>query len=131
MPTTHTFASKPKATEQSVSAKPTTSGRGHFQQSSEVRSILHLQRTIGNHAVKRMLRTGNEIAIQASATRAMQAKLVVNTPGHSYEQGADRLPERIMRMPEPHVHRKCTCHSSPESTGHARSAGRHVNLCST
>jgi len=124
MPTTHTFASKPKATEPPASVKPTTSGRGHSQQSSEVRSILHLQRTIGNQVVKRMLRTGNEIPIQASAARAMQTKLVVNTAGYSYEQEADRVSEQIMRMPESRVQRKCACHSSSESTGTCEESGK-------
>ena len=53
----HTFAQKPKAPNQTTSAKPTIPGRAHFGQSREVNSILHLQRTIGNQAVQRMLQT--------------------------------------------------------------------------
>src|SRR5262245_53692403 len=124
MPTTHTFASKPKTTEPPAAAKATTSGRGHFQQSSEVRPILHLQRTIGNQAVQRMLQTGNGIPIQAAATRVKQTKRLVNTPGHSYEQEADRVSEQIMRMPEPRVQRTCACLSSPESTGECQECGK-------
>jgi hypothetical protein len=50
----HTFAPKPKATQQTASAKSTIPARSHFWQSPEVKSILHLQPTIGNQAVQRM-----------------------------------------------------------------------------
>lgn len=39
---------------------------------------------------------------------AFQAKLAINKPGDAYEQEADRLSERVMRMPEPKVQR-CSC----------------------
>src|SRR4030095_197182 len=83
-----------------------------------VRPILHLQRTIGNQAVQRMLQTGVErISIHAPAEKTRQARLAINSPGDSYEQEADRVSEQIMRMPEPRVQRTCACHSTPESTG--------------
>ena len=50
-----TFVEKPKATQQTTLAK-----RAHLGQSHDVSSILHLQRTIGNQAVQRMLRTNTE-----------------------------------------------------------------------
>jgi hypothetical protein len=49
-----TVAEKPKATQQTTSAKSAMPGRGHFGHSREVNSILHLQRTIGNQAVQRL-----------------------------------------------------------------------------
>jgi hypothetical protein len=49
------FAEKPKTTQQTTSAKSTLAGRTHFGQSHEVDTILHLQRTIGNQAVQRLL----------------------------------------------------------------------------
>ena len=132
-----TFAQKPKATQQTTSAKSTIPGRAHFGQSREVNSILRLQRTIGNQAVQRMLQTDAEeleveltgtatrrfghdfsgIPIHASAAKAIQTKLVINRPGDSYEQEADRVSEQIMRMPEPLVQRKCACGGTPGSTG--------------
>lgn len=45
--------------------------------------ILHLQRTIGNQAVQGLI----------------QAKLKIGQPGDKYEQQADRVAERVMRMP--------------------------------
>ena len=127
-----TFAQGPKTTQQ-TSVKSTTLGRAHFGQSRVVTSILHLQRTIGNQAVQRMLQTdakeleaelagtatrrvGNDfsgIPIHASAAKAIQTKLAINKPGDSYEQEADRVSEQIMRMPEPRVQRKCACGDTP------------------
>ena len=53
----HTFALKPKATQQATSDKTTIPGRGHFGQSPEVSSILDLHRTNGHQAVQRTLQT--------------------------------------------------------------------------
>jgi len=63
--------------------------------SSPVNRILYLQRTIGNQAVQRMVRSG-----------ALQAKLRIGQPGDKYEQEADRVADAVMRMPEPWVQRQ-------------------------
>jgi len=47
--------------------------------------ILHLQRTVGNRAVGRL----------------MQAKLAVSHPGDPYEREADRVAEQVTSMPSP------------------------------
>ena len=124
-----TFAQKPKATQQATSAKSTIPGRGHFGQSPEVRSILHLQRTIGNQAVQRMLQTDAEepeaeltdtasprfghdfsrIPVHPPAAGAIQTKLAINKPGDGYEQEADRVAEQVMHTPEPQLQRACPC----------------------
>ena len=57
--------------------------------------ILFLQKTVGNQAVQRLLRSG-----------ALQAKLRIGQPGDVYEQEADRVAEQVMRMPEPQVQRQ-------------------------
>ena len=67
----NTFAQKPKAIQQTTSAKSTMTGRGDFGHSSEVRSILHLQRTIENRAVLRPLQAkfdGLEAVSNATAS---------------------------------------------------------------
>lgn len=87
----HTFAEKPKAAQQAASPKTTVTGRPPLERGHGVNSILHLQRTIGNQAVQRLLR-GNAGAIQT--------KLAINRPGDAYEQEADRVAEQVMRMPE-------------------------------
>ncbi|KAF5424741.1 hypothetical protein C5S42_12470 [Candidatus Methanomarinus sp.] len=54
--------------------------------------ILFLQRTAGNQAVSRLMKSG-----------ALQAKLKIGHPGDKYEQEADRVADAVMRMPEPGV----------------------------
>ncbi|MCX9012827.1 MAG: DUF4157 domain-containing protein [Candidatus Methanoperedens sp.] len=60
--------------------------------SSPVEQILFLQRTIGNQAVRKLIRSG-----------VLQAKLRIGKPNDIYEQEADRVAEQVMRMPEPKV----------------------------
>lgn len=57
--------------------------------------ILFLQRTIGNQAVQRMMKSG-----------ALQAKLRIGQPNDIYEQEADRVADQVMRMSEPRVQRQ-------------------------
>ena len=57
--------------------------------------IRFLQRTMGNRAVSRLIRSGG-----------LQAKLRIGQPGDKYEQEADRVAEQVMRMPEPGVQRQ-------------------------
>jgi len=57
--------------------------------------ILFLQRTVGNQAVSRLMKSG-----------ALQTKLRIGQPGDVYEQEADRVAYEVMRMPEPGVQRQ-------------------------
>ncbi|MBW2690588.1 MAG: hypothetical protein JRC99_11735 [Deltaproteobacteria bacterium] len=57
--------------------------------------ILFLQRTAGNQAVLRLMKSG-----------AFQAKLRIGQPGDVYEQEADRVADEVMRMPEPEMQRQ-------------------------
>jgi Domain of unknown function (DUF4157) len=134
-----TFIQKPKASQQTTSAKPTIPSRAHFGESREVNSILHLQRTIGNQAVQPMLQTNAEeleaglastasphfahdfsqIPVHPKSPAGVQAKLTVGPPGDIYEQEADRASEQVMATPAdaavrgvPHIQR-----FSGESTG--------------
>jgi len=86
-------ANKPLSTkENSASNKQKT---GFQSQNSHVDQILFLQRTIGNQAVQRLIKSG-----------ALQAKLMIGQPGDVYEQEADRVADAVMRMPEPGVQRQ-------------------------
>ena len=58
-------------------------------------SILFLQRTVGNRAVSRLIRSGG-----------LQAKFRIGQPGDVYEQEADRVADEVMRMPEPGLQRQ-------------------------
>jgi hypothetical protein len=82
-------------------------------------SILHLQRTIGNQAVQRLLR-GNTMDVEGDSTTTKiarfghdfsrrlvyakvpvktQTNLTVNTPGDVYEQVADRIADQVIATP--------------------------------
>jgi len=120
-----TFAEKPKATQQAMSPKTTAPARSYLGHSHEVNSILHLQRTIGNQAVQRLLQSNAEesntiltgttsphfghdfsrIPIHPPVAGAIQTKLVVNKLGDEYEQEADRVAEQVMHMPETRLQR--------------------------
>ena len=63
-----TFGQKPKATQQTTSTKSARPRRTHFSQSQEVNSILHLQRTIGNQAVERLLKANTRGVKENSTT---------------------------------------------------------------
>jgi len=60
---------------------------------AQVHPLLHLQRTLGNHALGRFI----------------QAKLKINLPGDVYEQEADRISEQVMSISAPQLQRTCTC----------------------
>jgi len=112
-----TFAQKPKATQQTTSDKSTKPSRAFWGQSRDVSSILHLQRTIGNQAVLKLLKPAKEsldrsstfntstgfapdftrIAVYASGRSSKQLKLKSSTPGDKYEQQADRVAEQVLR----------------------------------
>jgi len=94
-----------------------------------VNSILHLQGTIGNQAVLRLLQANAEerqagltgtapsrfghdfsqIPLHPPAAGAIQTKLAISKPGDEYEQEADRISEQVIRMPEPQLQRACAC----------------------
>lgn len=105
-----TFAQKQKPTQQIKVASSTTHGRAWSSQSQAVRSILHLQRTIGNHAVQRLLTADTEKLKTDSKTRTMnQPKLTINTPGDTHEQEASRVADHVMHMPEPYRQETSSC----------------------
>ena len=60
-------------------------------------SIIHLERTIGNQAVQRLMSTN--VPFNFAKIGIFQPKLKVNQPGDAYEQEADRVADQVMRMP--------------------------------
>lgn len=62
------YAENSKTTQQAMPSKTTTPGLAHFTQNPKVNSILHTQRTIGNKAVKRLLKKNTADNIGDSAT---------------------------------------------------------------
>jgi len=111
-----TFAQKPKVTQHTESAKSTKPGWTLFGQNRDVHSILNLQRTIGNHAVQRLLQSNTQeievslgtsprfthdfsrIQLHANSRVGIQPKLKVNAPGDKHEQEADQVVEQVLRL---------------------------------
>jgi hypothetical protein len=79
-----TFAQKPKATQETTSAKSTIPGQAHFGQSHAVDSILRLQHTIGNQAVQRLLQAKPDDLEASSSTS--EGTRFVEQPGQKYER---------------------------------------------
>ena len=124
-----TFAQKQKQPQKPVSsslARPhmATLGPDHREH-----PILHLQRTIGNQTVHRMLQTNTEeleagltgmasprfghdfsqIPIHPKPLANVQAKLAGRAPGDIYEEEADRVSNQVMNMSAPQLQRTCAC----------------------
>lgn len=62
----------------------------------------------GNHTMRAQFGSGRA-AVRSYARVGMQPKLTVNKAGDIYEQEADRVAERVMRMAEPTLQRTCEC----------------------
>jgi uncharacterized protein DUF4157 len=124
-----TFAQKQNQPQKPVSSNAARSHTATPGLHHRTDLILHLQRTIGNQAMQRMLQTNAEelkagvtdttpsrfghdvrrTPIHPSAVGAIQMKLAINRPGDEYEQEADRVSERVMRMPELRLQHPCVC----------------------
>lgn len=130
-----TFAPKQKPNQQAESANHT--GK-LFTQNHAARSLLHLQRTIENHAVQRLLQTStneleghsatgastrlahdfSRISLYMKAPAGIQPKLSVGRPNDICEEEADRVAEQVMCMPETHF-QNCggCCPECPKEQG--------------
>jgi hypothetical protein len=61
--------------------------------------ILHLQHTIGNQAVQRLLQRDKPDSLEVLSRTTAVTQLKVNEPGDTYEQEADRIAEQVMEPP--------------------------------
>lgn len=123
-----TFAQNQNQSQKQVSSSFARSNTTILGTNYHASPLLHLQRTIGNQTVLRMLQTHAEnlnagLPSTASprfghdfsripihpppAAGAIQTKLAINQPGDIYEQEADRVSEQVMRIPEPQ--QQCAC----------------------
>ena len=77
----------------------------HRSMGTSADRIRFLQRTVGNQAVSKLIRSGG-----------LQANLRIGQPGDVYEQEADRVADAVMRMPEPGVQRQVEPEEEEEET---------------
>ncbi len=116
-----TFPRERKANQQSKPAQTAKANAALSGQPRQLHAILHLQRTIGNRAVQRLLETdagvrdhllpgsANATARQSEAPElpcTIQPKLTVGAANDPLEQEADRVADEVMRMPEPRMQRQ-------------------------
>jgi hypothetical protein len=74
----HTFAQQPIATQDTTSAKSPIPGQPRLGQSRQVNPSLHVQRTIGNQAVQRLLEA-NRKDVKGHSTTSETARF-----GHDF-----------------------------------------------
>lgn len=65
------------------------------------KTILYLQRAIGNQAVQKLINSDNEVGFDFAKIGILQPKLKVSQPNDVYEQEADKVAEQVMRMTDP------------------------------
>jgi hypothetical protein len=99
------ISAKKREAKRTSSFTPTPKTDVSHSINSPINQILHLQRTIGNQAVQRLLKFG-----------MIQAKLKIGQPNDIYEQEADRVAEQVMRMPEPRIQRQVEPEEEEEET---------------
>jgi len=124
-----TFAQKQKQPQKPVSSSLARPHMATLGPEHREHPILHLQRTIGNQTVHRMLQTNTEeleagltgmasprfghdfsqIPIHPKPLANVQAKLAVRAPGDIYEEEADRVSNQVMNMSAPQLQRTCAC----------------------
>jgi hypothetical protein len=89
-----TQATKTRASEKPSQIQPLANRRplGELSppDSLSPQGLLHLQKTLGNRTVGRMI----------------QAKLTISRPDDHYEREADRVADQVMRLPEPVIQPK-------------------------
>lgn len=97
---------RPAATGAAGSARP-RSGRARG-----ANPLLRLQRTVGNRGVQRSLKAEPEGPAPDSAGVAhgsLRPMLKMNAPGDVHEREAERVADRVLRMPEPTHGDVCAC----------------------
>lgn len=93
----HTFAKRPKATQQTTFAEAATPCRGNLRQSPEGKSSLRFGHDFGR------------IPIRPPTAGLIQTKLASDERGDGYEQEADRMAEQVMRTSGPEPRGACAC----------------------
>lgn len=116
-----TFAQKQMPALEAKSASFASHDRTFFGHSPDKRSILHLQRMSGNHAIQRLAQDNAEglkadsggstptrfthdfsqIPLHPEGHTMNLSELTISAPEDLCEREADRVAEMVMRMPKP------------------------------
>lgn len=124
-----TFAQKQNRPQKPVSSSLARPNKALLGPTHREYPFLHLQRTIGNQAVLRMLQTNAEqfevglthtasprlapdfsqIPLHSKSPIKIQAKLTENALGDIYQQESNRVSKQEMNMSTPQLQRTCAC----------------------
>lgn len=88
----------------------------------------------GDHsAITRFAHDFSRVPVFSKATVGLQPKLTVGAPGDVYEQEAEHVADRVMRMPRPQPQRECdcgegcpACQTARPRSEHERAQAKHV-----
>ena len=121
------FAQKPKTTQPTTSATASTFSRAHAGQGRDPNSILDLQRTIGNHAVQRLLQTRKDWPSQVLGNQPVRARdgalAAVDHAPQSPGQPLDSGTRAFMEPRFGHDFSNVRIHADPEAGNRAASLG--------
>ena len=109
-----TFIQKPMIFQQVAPAHSMVSSRAHLGNEPAAGSILHLQRTLGNQAVQRLLKPSAR-----PVYAGIQPKLAVGTAGSLLEQEADRTADQVLPMRDSAVETREESHESGQAISHS------------
>lgn len=77
-------------------------------------------------AAARFTHDFSRVSVLAQTPPGLQTKLEVSAPGDTYELEAERVSERVMRMPEPRLQRECACGGSCDECGKKKDSRRRL-----
>jgi len=107
------FERRQAQTQNSHLVHPAQSDRAMHQPAHVGNPLLAQQRALGNQAVQRLAESCPVFPSRGpfggachTCPARVQTKLTINRPGDKYEQEADRVAERVMRMPEPYIQKE-------------------------
>jgi hypothetical protein len=124
----HSFSGEPRSSRQDKSVDPAGPSRALSERSREVRSVLHLQRTMGNQESTRFAHDFSRVQTHARTRAEIQPMLTVSSPDDEFEREADRVADQVMRMPQPQLPGmcpKCVNRAEQIQTQRDRLAGPH------
>jgi bacterioferritin-associated ferredoxin len=142
----HTVGQKQNQPQLQASSSPARSSAAVPTASHAVHPLLHLQRTVGNQTVQRLLCASTEdpqdganasatshfaqdlshLPMQGKTSGRIQTKLTVSSPRDRYEQEADHIAAQAMRTPAPQLQTACPCGSGCHRCRKAQAENKHL-----
>jgi Domain of unknown function (DUF4157) len=105
-----TFAAKQNQPQKLADSSIAKSQAQRMRQTTDEQLVdEQLEAGLANPAAPRFGHDFSRVLLHSPAAGVIQTKSTISQPGDSYEQEADRLSERVLRMPELPLERACAC----------------------